>query len=153
MVDVRGSYHDVDSNEMAFKIAGAIALKDAARKALPILLEPVMTVKVTVPDEYMGFIINSLNSRRGRIEDIGQDTLGSQVITAAVPLAEMIGYGRELRSNTQGRAFHSMKFARYEAASRPEESGDDYPYVTAKRPTGSKPGSGSAAASLDAELK
>ena len=148
-----GSHHYLDSNEIAFKIGGAIAFKDAARKALPILLEPVMTVEVTAPEEYMGFIISGLNSRRGRIEGIEQDTLGSQVITASVPLAEMIGYGRELRANTQGRAFHSMKFARYEAASRPEEPDDDYPYVTAKKPTGSKPGSGSAAASLDAELK
>jgi elongation factor G len=158
MVDIKvtlfdGSYHEVDSNEMGFKIAGSMAFKEAARKALPIRLEPVMDAKITVPEEYIGFIINDLNSRRGRIEGIEQDTLGSQMITAAVPLAKMIGYGRETRSSTQGRAFHSMKLARYEAASRPEEPGDDYPYVAAKKPTGSKPGSGSAAASLDAELK
>ena len=158
MVDIKvtlfdGSHHEVDSNEMAFKIAGSIAFKDAARKALPICLEPVMNVEITVPEEYMGFIISDLNSRRGRIEDIEQATVGSQVIKAAVPLAEMIGYGRDIRSNTQGLPFYSMRFARYEAVPRPEESGDDYPYVAAKKPTGPKPGSDSAAASLDAELK
>jgi elongation factor G len=158
MVDIKvtlfdGSYHEVDSNEMAFKIAASIAFKDAARKARPVWLEPVMAVEVTVPEEYIGTIISDLNSRRGRIEAMQPAAAGSQVINATVPFAEMIGYGREIRSSTQGRAFHSMRFARYEAVPRPEESGDDYPYVAAKKPTGPKPGSDSAAASLDAELK
>jgi elongation factor G len=158
MVDVKvtlfdGSYHKVDSNEMAFKIAGSMALKEAARKAKPIRLEPVMNVEITVPEEYMGLIISDLNSRRGRIGDIQRAPDGSQVIKAAVPLAEMLGYGKHIRSTIQGRAHHSMKFARYEAASRRDGPGDDYTYVAAKKPTRPKPGSGYAAASLDAELK
>ncbi len=158
MVDIKvtlfdGSYHKVDSNEMAFKIAGSMALKEAARKAKPIRLEPVMNVEITVPEEYIGFIISDLNSRRGRVEDIHHTTDGSHVIKAAVPLADMLGYGRHIRSSTQGRANYSMKFARYEASSRRDKPGDDYPYVTANKPIRPKPGSGSAAASLDAELK
>ena len=158
MVDIKvtlfdGSYHEVDSNEMGFKIAGSMALKEAARKALPIRLEPVMDAKITVPEEHLGFIISGLNSRRGRIEGIEQDTLGSQVITAAVPLAKMIGYGRHIRSNTQGGANYLMKFARYEAATHPDGPGDDYPYAATKKPIRPKPGSGSTAASLDAELE
>ena len=122
MVDVKvtlydGSYHEVDSNEMAFKFAGSIAFKEAARKANPVLLEPVMAVEVTVPEEYMGVIIGDINSRRGRIE--GMDRLaGSQVIKAMVPLKEMFGYVNEIRSSTQGRASYSMQFARYEEAPR-----------------------------------
>ena len=122
MVDVKvtlydGSYHEVDSNEMAFKFAGSIAFKEAARKANPVLLEPVMAVEVTVPEEYMGVIIGDINSRRGRIE--GMDRLaGSQVIKAIVPLKEMFGYVNEIRSSTQGRASYSMQFARYEEAPR-----------------------------------
>jgi elongation factor G len=158
MVDIKvtlfdGSYHEVDSNQMAFKIAGSMALKEAARKAKPIRLEPVMNVEITVPEEYMGFIISDLNSRRGRIEDIERATGGLQVIKATVPLAQMFGYGQHIRSNTQGRANYSMKFARYEAASRRDEPGDDYTYITANKPIRPKPGSGSTAASLDAELK
>jgi elongation factor G len=122
MVDVKvtlydGSYHEVDSNEMAFKFAGSIAFKEAARKANPVLLEPVMAVEVTVPEEFMGVIIGDINSRRGRIE--GMDRLaGSQVIKAIVPLKEMFGYVNEIRSSTQGRASYSMQFARYEEAPR-----------------------------------
>jgi elongation factor G len=122
MVDVKvtlydGSYHEVDSNEMAFKFAGSIAFKEAARKASPVLLEPVMAVEVTVPEEFMGVIIGDINSRRGRIE--GMDRLaGSQVIKAIVPLKEMFGYVNEIRSSTQGRASYSMQFLRYEEAPR-----------------------------------
>jgi elongation factor G len=122
MVDVKavlydGSYHDVDSNELAFKIAASMAFKEAARKASPVLLEPVMSVEVVVPEEYMGTIIGDLNSRRGRIEGI-EHRAGSQVIKSMVPLAEMFGYATNMRSNTQGRATFSMHFARYEEAPR-----------------------------------
>ncbi|MFZ0661080.1 MAG: elongation factor G [Acidobacteriaceae bacterium] len=112
-----GSYHDVDSNEMAFKIAGSMAFKEAARKASPVLLEPVMAVEVTVPEEYMGTIIGDINSRRGRIEGM-ERVGGSQVIKAMVPLKEMFGYVNDIRSSTQGRASYSMEFARYEEAPR-----------------------------------
>ncbi len=122
IVDVKvtlfdGSYHDVDSNEMAFKFAGSIAFKEAARKASPVLLEPVMAVEVTVPEEFMGVIIGDINSRRGRIEGM-EHAAGSQVIKAIVPLKEMFGYVNEIRSSTQGRASYSMQFARYEEAPR-----------------------------------
>jgi elongation factor G len=122
IVDVKvtlfdGSYHDVDSNEMAFKFAGSIAFKDAARKASPVLLEPVMAVEVTVPEEHMGTIIGDINSRRGRIEGM-EHVSGSQVIKAIVPLKEMFGYVNDIRSSTQGRASYSMQFARYEEAPR-----------------------------------
>ena len=99
---VDGSYHDVDSTEMAFKIAGSMALKAAKEKCNPVLLEPIMKVEVTVPEEYMGDVMGDLNSRRGRIE--GMDTrAGAQIIRAKVPLAEMFGYSTTLRSSTQGR--------------------------------------------------
>ncbi len=122
MVDVKvilydGSYHDVDSNEMAFKIAGSMAFKEAARKANPVLLEPVMKVEVVVPEEYMGTIIGDLNSRRGRIEGV-EPRVGSQVVSATVPLSEMFGYATQMRSSTQGRANYSMHFSRYEEAPR-----------------------------------
>jgi elongation factor G len=122
IVDVKvtlidGSYHDVDSNEMAFKFAGSIAFKEAARKASPVLLEPVMAVEVTVPEEFMGTIIGDINSRRGRIEGM-EHAAGSQVIKAIVPLKEMFGYVNDIRSSTQGRASYSMQFARYEEAPR-----------------------------------
>jgi elongation factor G len=112
-----GSYHDVDSNEMAFKIAGSMAFKEAAKKASPVLLEPVMAVEVTVPEEHMGTIIGDINSRRGRIEGM-EHVGGSQVIKAIVPLKEMFGYVNDIRSSTQGRASYSMQFARYEEAPR-----------------------------------
>ena len=122
LVDVKvtlydGSYHEVDSNEMAFKFAGSIAFKEAARKASPVLLEPVMAVEVTVPEEFMGVIIGDINSRRGRIEGM-EHIGGSQVIKAIVPLKEMFGYVNDIRSSTQGRASYSMQFARYEEAPR-----------------------------------
>jgi len=112
-----GSYHEVDSNEMAFKIAGSLAFKEAARKASPVLLEPVMAVEVTVPEEHMGTIIGDINSRRGRIEGM-EHVGGSQVIKAMVPLKEMFGYVNDIRSSTQGRASYTMQFARYEEAPR-----------------------------------
>ncbi|MGA2561587.1 MAG: elongation factor G [Terracidiphilus sp.] len=122
LVDIKvtlfdGSYHEVDSNEMAFKFAGSIAFKEAARKASPVLLEPVMAVEVTVPEEHMGVIIGDINSRRGRIEGM-EHVGGSQLIKAIVPLKEMFGYVNEIRSSTQGRASYSMQFARYEEAPR-----------------------------------
>jgi elongation factor G len=122
LVDVKvtlydGSYHEVDSNEMAFKFAGSIAFKEAARKASPVLLEPVMAVEVTVPEEFMGVIIGDINSRRGRIEGM-EHLAGSQIIKAIVPLKEMFGYVNDIRSSTQGRASYSMQFARYEEAPR-----------------------------------
>ncbi len=122
MVDVKailydGSYHDVDSNEMAFKIAGSMAFKEAARKASPVLLEPVMSVEVVTPEDYAGVIMGDLSSRRGRIEGM-EHRAGSQVIKAIVPLAEMFGYATHMRSSTQGRAEYSMHFARYEEAPR-----------------------------------
>jgi elongation factor G len=108
-----GSYHDVDSSEMAFKIAGSMAFKNAAVKADPVLLEPVMKVEVTVPEEYMGDVIGDLNSRRGRVEGMGSRS-GAQVIRAFVPLAEMFGYATDLRSRTQGRGVYVMQFDHYE---------------------------------------
>ena len=122
MVDIKatlydGSYHDVDSNEMAFKIAGSMAFKEAARKASPVILEPVMSVEVVTPEDYAGAIMGDLSSRRGRIEGM-EHRAGSQVIKAIVPLAEMFGYATHMRSSTQGRAEYSMHFARYEEAPR-----------------------------------
>ena len=117
MVDLRvrltfGSYHDVDSSEMAFKIAGSIAVKKATRLASPVLLEPVMSVEVVTPEDYMGDVIGDLSSRRGRIE--GMEALGNnQVIKALVPLADMFGYATDLRSRTQGRATYTMQFHSY----------------------------------------
>jgi len=108
-----GSYHEVDSSEMAFKIAGSMALKDAAKKARPVLLEPVMKVEVVVPEEYMGAVIGDLNSRRGRIGEM-EPRGTTQVVQAYVPLSEMFGYATDLRSLTQGRATYTMHFERYE---------------------------------------
>jgi len=122
MVDVKatlydGSYHDVDSNEMAFKIAGSMAFKEAARRASPVLLEPVMAVEVVTPEDFAGTIMGDLSSRRGRIEGM-EHRAGSQVIKAIVPLSEMFGYATHMRSSTQGRAEYSMHFARYEEVPR-----------------------------------
>jgi len=118
MVDVLvrlidGSYHDVDSSEMAFKIAGSMAFKEACAKAKPRLLEPIMDVEVVVPEEYMGDIIGDLSSRRGRIGGMFQRGT-ARVIAASVPLAEMFGYATRMRSISQGRAVYSMQFSRYE---------------------------------------
>ncbi len=108
-----GSYHEVDSSEIAFKIAGSMAFKEAAAKAGPVLKDPVMKVEVVVPEEYMGEVIGDLNSRRGRIEAM-ESRLGTQIIRSVVPLAEMFGYATDLRSKTQGRATYSMHFSHYD---------------------------------------
>jgi elongation factor G len=118
LVDIKatifdGSYHDVDSSEMAFKIAGSMALKAAGEKCNPVLLEPIMKVEVTVPEEYMGDVMGDLNSRRGRIEGM-EARHGAQVIRAKVPLAEMFGYSTTLRSRTQGRGVYAMEISHYE---------------------------------------
>ena len=117
MVDIRvevidGSYHDVDSSEMAFKIAGSLGFKEGAQRARPVLLEPLMEVEVVTPEEYMGDVIGDLNARRGKIQAMNPRT-GVQVIEAVVPLAEMFGYATDLRSKTQGRATYTMQFAHY----------------------------------------
>ena len=118
MSDVRailydGSYHDVDSSEMAFKLAGSYAIKEAARRASPVLLEPIMAVEVVVPEEYMGDVIGDINSRRGRIE--GMELRGTtQIIKSMVPLSEMFGYATDIRSRTQGRGSFTMHFGKYE---------------------------------------
>jgi elongation factor G len=122
LVDIKvtlydGSYHEVDSDEMAFKIAASMGFKEAARKASPVLLEPIMSVEVVVPEDFMGVIIGDLNSRRGRIEGV-EHRAGSQVIKSLVPLAEMFGYATHMRSSTQGRATFSMHFAHYDEAPR-----------------------------------
>jgi elongation factor G len=127
LVDVRailvdGSSHDVDSSEMAFKIAGSMALQEAARKAGVKLLEPVMDVEVTTPEEYMGDVIGDLNSRRGKVEGMRQRG-NSQVIRALVPMSEMFGYATDLRSKTQGRATYSMQFNSYQDV--PDSIADD----------------------------
>jgi elongation factor G len=118
MVDVRvelvdGSYHDVDSSEMAFKVAGSMAVQEAARRAKPVLLEPVMAVEVVTPEEFLGDVIGDLSRRRGKVE--GQERRGNALaVQAKVPLGEMFGYATDLRSSTQGRATFTMQFERYE---------------------------------------
>ncbi len=120
MVDIKvtlhdGSYHEVDSSEMAFKIAGSMAFKEAADRAKPIILEPIMSVEVTTPEEYMGDVIGDLNSRRGQVQGM-EPRANAQVVKALVPLSEMFGYATDLRSRTQGRATYSMQFSHYEPA-------------------------------------
>ena len=108
-----GSYHDVDSSEMAFKIAASMALKNAASKCSPVILEPVMRVEVVIPEEYMGDIMGQITARRGRVE--GMEARGNaQVVRAMVPLSEMFGYATAFRSSTQGRGVFSMHFDHYE---------------------------------------
>ena len=109
---VDGAYHDVDSSEMAFKIAGSMALKEAVRKADPVLLEPMMAVEVRTPEDYMGDVIGDINSRRGHIQAM-EDISGAKVVRGLVPLSEMFGYVGDLRSKTQGRANYSMEFDSY----------------------------------------
>ena len=122
MIDVKatlfdGSYHDVDSSEMAYKIAASMALKEAKNKCKPILLEPIMKVQVVVPDEYLGNVMGDITSRRGR--PLGQESRGNALaIDAMVPLAEMFGYVTSLRSNTQGRGQFTMEFDHYEEVPR-----------------------------------
>ena len=109
-----GSYHDVDSSEVAFKIAGSMAFKAAIAKADPVLLEPIMKVDVTVPEDYMGDVIGDLNSRRGRVEGMENLAGGTAMIHAMVPLSEMFGYSTALRSRTQGRGVYTMQPEHYE---------------------------------------
>jgi elongation factor G len=111
-----GRYHDVDSSEMAFKIAGSLAFKECNRAAGPILLEPIMKVEVTTPKDYLGAINGDLNRRRGLILSSEEVAGGAVTITADVPLSEMFGYATDMRSSTQGRATYTMEFAKYEKA-------------------------------------
>ena len=110
---IYGSYHEVDSSEMAFKICGSMAFKEACRKANPVLLEPIMDVEVVMPEEYMGDVIGDLSGRRGRIQSMAARG-GAQVVVAQVPLATMFGYATDVRSRTQGRATFTMQFGHYE---------------------------------------
>ena len=118
MVDIRvtlvdGKYHDVDSSEIAFKVAGSLAFKEAAKRAKPVLLEPIFAVEVVTPEDFLGDVIGDLSRRRGRVE--GQERRGNALaVTARVPLSEMFGYATDLRSNTQGRATYTMQFEAYE---------------------------------------
>jgi elongation factor G len=118
VVDIRielvdGSYHEVDSSEMAFKVAGSMAFKEAMKRGKAKLLEPVMAIEVITPEDYLGDVMGNLNSRRGRVESL-EPVGNAQVIRASVPLAEMFGYATDLRSMTQGRAEFTMQFDRYE---------------------------------------
>jgi elongation factor G len=120
VVDVKatltdGSYHEVDSSEMAFKIAGSMAVKEASKRAKPVLLEPMMKVEVVVPEEFMGSVTGDLHARRGRVES-AENRLSSTIIQCKVPLSEMFGYSTDLRSMTQGRATYSMHFSHYDEA-------------------------------------
>jgi elongation factor G len=117
LVDIKvtlrdGAYHDVDSSELAFKIAGSMAFKEAARRAKPVLLEPMMSVEVITPEDFMGDVIGDLNSRRGHIQSMDERS-GARIVQAMVPLSEMFGYVGDLRSKTQGRASYSMQFDSY----------------------------------------
>jgi elongation factor G len=158
VVDVKvtlldGSYHEVDSNEMAFRIAGSMACKEAMRKASPVLLEPVMLAEVVVPEEYMGTIIDSLNSRRGRIEGM-ENHAGLQLVKASVPLSEMFGYAKHVNASTKGKGDLSTRFAHYEVAPPPRgEWGGHEPGVTANKPRRPAGSSGSAAAKLYEEFE
>jgi elongation factor G len=138
VVDLRitltdGAYHDVDSSEMAFKIAGSMALKEAAKKAKPVLLEPVFDVEVVTPEEYMGDVIGDLSGRRGQIESMDQRGT-DRIVTAQVPLAEMFGYATELRSRTQGRATYTMQFNSYKEA--PKSIADEVVATVRGEPVG-----------------
>ncbi len=117
-----GAYHDVDSSELAFKIAGSMVFKEAARRADPALLEPVMAVEVTTPEDYLGTVIGDLNSRRGQIQSM-DDQHGNKLVTALVPLSEMFGYVGDLRSKTSGQANYSMEFDSY--AETPKSVSDE----------------------------
>ena len=108
-----GSYHEVDSSEMAFKVAGSMAFKNGMRKADPVIMEPMFKLEVVIPEEYMGDVMVDINSRRGRVEGM-EARNGAQVINGMVPLAEMFGYATSLRSKTQGRGVYTMQFSHYE---------------------------------------
>ena len=127
MVDVKvelvyGSYHEVDSNEMAFKMAGSIGFREAARKGAPQVLEPVMKVEVTTPEDFLGDVVGDLNRRRGHIQGM-EPRANTQTVRALVPLAEMFGYATDLRSATQGRASYSMVFSHYQPVPKAVETG------------------------------
>jgi elongation factor G len=143
-----GSYHEADSNEMAFKIAASTAFKEAARKANPAILEPLMSIKVFAQEDLAGWITGDLSSRRGRIERI-ETRAGSVVIHAAAPLAELLGYASHLRTMTQGRSSYDMQFARYEVATDSGGTTPDEIGVPANKPTRPRPRSGFAAAKPD----
>ena len=120
LVDIKvtlfdGSYHDVDSNEMAFKLAGSLAMREGAQVAKPVLLEPLMKVEVVTPEDYMGDVMGDLNRRRGIVGGM-EDSVAGKIIRASVPLMEMFGYATDLRSATQGRATYSMEFEKYDEA-------------------------------------
>jgi elongation factor G len=120
VVDVKvtlfdGSYHEVDSSEMAFKVAGSMALKNATKAANPVLLEPLMNVEVVTPEDYMGDVMGDLNRRRGIVQGM-EDSPSGKIVTAHVPLSEMFGYATDLRSQTQGRATYTMEFDHYAEA-------------------------------------
>jgi elongation factor G len=138
MVDVRvelvdGKYHDVDSSEMAFKIAGSMAVQEAARRAKPVLLEPVMAVEVVTPEEFLGDVIGDLSRRRGKVQ--GQEPRGNALaVSAFVPLGEMFGYATDVRSSTQGRATYTMQFERYEEV--PQNIAESIVESTAGEPVG-----------------
>ena len=155
IVDLRvvlygGSYQPGDASEFAFQIAAAQAFKEALRKASPVILEPIMSVRVVTPEDFAGTIMNDLASRRGQVKDM-QIRDGSVVIAANIPLAEMFGYANDVRSWTQGRAQYSMQFVQYEKAPRRMDSGDDVIGVTANRPKGPAPRSGRVAENPDKE--
>lgn len=157
MVDLRavlydGSYHAEDSNEMAFKIAASTAFKGAARKADPVILEPLMSVEIVTPEDSAGMVIGDLSRRRGRIESM-EHRAGSQVVRATVPMAEMFGYAAHLREATRGQAGCSISFARYEVLPGGRESGADEAGVTANRPKSPKSRRGSAAAKPDSDFQ
>ena len=136
VVDVRvvlvdGSYHDVDSSEMAFRVAGSMALKEALRRADPVLLEPVMDVEVITPPEYMGDLMGDLAARRGKVAGM-TDRGDAQVIGASVPLEEMFGYSTRLRSLSQGRAVFTMQFSHYDEVARPKSESSRPPHAERK---------------------
>ena len=154
MVDLKatvydGSFDELDSNELTFQIAGSMAFQDAARKAAPVLLEPIMAVQVSSPEEYVGAILGDLDSRRGHLEGMRLDG-DVMVITAAVPLAEILGYASQIRALTLGKAEYKMTLARYRVTPPPRESGDEEIGVTANKPKGPHLRSGSAAADFEA---
>jgi elongation factor G len=152
MIDIKvtvlgGSYHRSDSNAMAFKIAGSLALKEAARRANPILLEPVMALEVVTPEEFVGTVINDLNARRGRMGAI-EHREGTQIVKATVPLVEMFDYSRTLRLSTQSRATYSMRFHQYEQVPKGYDLGDETSGVVAKKPRAPTLGHGARAADI-----
>jgi elongation factor G len=156
MVDLRavlsgGSFHEEDSNEIAFQIAASTAFKEAARNADPVRLEPVLLVEVLTPEVSASVILNDLSSRRGLIDNMEQRAGSQQVIKAIVPLAEMLGYAAHLRSIVHGHTECSLQFARYEVAPPSADSGAEEAGVTANKPKGPKTGSGYAAARFNPE--